>query len=120
MNLGADRYLNKNGSPETVYCELADAIKKSVEQKKSKKMLADSELKYRMLVEKSLQGIMVTQGVPPRVVFANTSIQKILGYSAEEFASLSSTDVAMLIHYKDRTSFFNRFTYMFGRETGQQ
>ena len=29
LNLGADRYINKHGSPETVYCELADAIIKT-------------------------------------------------------------------------------------------
>jgi DNA-binding NarL/FixJ family response regulator len=36
LNLGADRYINKIGSAETVYCELADAIKKTVERKRSK------------------------------------------------------------------------------------
>ena len=30
LNLGAANYINKNGSPETVYCELADAINKAV------------------------------------------------------------------------------------------
>ena len=39
LNLGADSYINKNGSPETVYCELADAINKTVERKKSRKRL---------------------------------------------------------------------------------
>ena len=46
LNLGADRYINKNGSPETVYCELADAINKTVERKKSRELLAESESKY--------------------------------------------------------------------------
>ena len=45
LNLGADRYLNKNGSPETVYCELAHAINKTVERKKSAQLLAASEFK---------------------------------------------------------------------------
>jgi PAS domain S-box-containing protein len=36
LNLGADRYLNKNGDPETVYFELAHAINGTVEQKRSK------------------------------------------------------------------------------------
>ena len=57
LNLGADSYINKNGSPETVYCELADAINKTVERKKSKKTLAESELKYRTMVEKFCQPI---------------------------------------------------------------
>ncbi|MGA3059495.1 MAG: PAS domain S-box protein [Candidatus Bathyarchaeia archaeon] len=109
LNLGADSYINKNGSPETVYCELADAINKTVERKKSRNLLATSESKYRTLVEKSLQGIMIAQGDPPRVAFANASIGKILGYSLEEFTSLSPAKVAALIYYEDRTIFFNRF-----------
>jgi PAS domain S-box-containing protein len=110
LNLGADSYINKNGSPETVYCELADAINKTVERKKSRRLLVESESKYRMLVEKSLQGIMIAQGAPPRVAFANAAIGKMLGYSFEEFTSLSPAEVAALIYHEDRTTFFNRFT----------
>ncbi len=36
LNFGADRYVNKNGDPETVYFELAHAIDITVEQKRSK------------------------------------------------------------------------------------
>ena len=34
LNLGADHYINKSGSPEAVYSELADAIRKTVTRKK--------------------------------------------------------------------------------------
>ena len=108
LNLGADSYINKNGSPETVYCELADVINKTVERKKSKKALADSELKYRTVVEESLQGILITQTSPLRLVFANQSMGKILGYSTEELKSLSPEGVAGLIYNEDRTVFFKR------------
>ena len=109
LNLGADSYVNKNGSPETVYCELADAIAKSVERKRSRKLLAESEYKYRKLVERSIQGIMIAQGLPPHVAFANASIGKMLGYSFEEFTSLSPVEVAALVYFEDRTLFFKRF-----------
>ena len=108
LNLGADSYINKNGSPETVYCELADAINKTIERKKSKKALAESELKYRIMVEKSLQGILITQTSPIRLVFANASMSEILGYSTEELKSLSPEGVAGLIYSEDRTVFFKR------------
>jgi PAS domain S-box-containing protein len=36
LNLGVDRYINKNGDPETVYFELAHAIDVTVEQERSK------------------------------------------------------------------------------------
>jgi PAS domain S-box-containing protein len=109
LNLGADRYLNKNGSPETVYCELADAIKKTVEQKKSAQLLAASNSKYRLLVEKSLQGIMIAQNAPLRIAFANVAMGKMLGYKPEEFTSLSPEEISALIHPEDRAAFFSRF-----------
>jgi PAS domain S-box-containing protein len=108
LNLGADSYINKNGSPETVYCELADAINKTVERKKSRKLLAASESKYRMLVEKSLQGILVTKAAPLRLVFANEAMGKILGYSPQELLSLSPEGILGLVHHEDRAVFFKR------------
>jgi PAS domain S-box-containing protein len=109
LNLGADGYINKNGSPKTVYCELADAINKAVERKKSRNLLAASDSKYRVLVENSLQGIMIAQGVPPCVVFANAAMGKMMGYSLEEFTYFSSSEVVALVYKDDRTIFFDRF-----------
>ncbi len=108
LNLGDDRYINKNGSPQTVYCELADAINKTVERKKSKQLLIESEIKYRTLVEKSLQGILITQTSPLRIVFANSAMGNILGFSVEELRSLSPLEVAGLVHDDDKVVFFSR------------
>src|SRR3990170_5381249 len=33
LNYGADQYLNKKGDPETVYCELAHAIRQAVDRR---------------------------------------------------------------------------------------
>jgi PAS domain S-box-containing protein len=108
LNLGADNYINKNGSPETVYCELADAIHKTVERKKSRKLLAKSESKYRLLVEKSLQGILLAKTDPLRIVFANDAMGKILGYSPQELMSLPSEGIISLVYNEDRVVFFKR------------
>ncbi len=109
LNLGADSYINKNGSPETVYCELADAINKTLERKKAKSLLIESEAKYRMLVEESLQGIMIARGLPPRIIFANSAMTKMIGYTNEEYTSFSPQEVMGLIYFEDREIFFNRF-----------
>ena len=106
LNLGADSYINKNGSPETVYCELADAINKTVERKKSRELLAKSESKYHALVENSLQGISILQAAPIRIVFANGAFGKILGYSPEELTSLSPEEIMSLVYHEDRDVFF--------------
>lgn len=52
LNLGADRYINKNGDPETVYCELGYAISKIVERKKAGRMLISDVKKINALNEK--------------------------------------------------------------------
>jgi len=117
LNLGAECYINKNGSPQTVYCELADAITTTVERKKSKQLLIESDIKYRTLVEKSLQGILITQTSPLRLVFANSAMGNMLGFSVEELKSLSPLGVAGLIHDDDKVIFFNR---LIGRIHGVQ
>ena len=109
LNLGVDRYINKNGSPETVYGELADAIRTTVERKKSRKLLIESESKYRLLVEKSLQGIMIAQFSPMRIVFVNESMGKMLDYSPEELTAISPSEIVELIYHEDRAVFFDRF-----------
>ena len=109
LNLGVDSYIHKSGSPETVYYELAHAINKTVEQKKSAQLLAATNAKYRMLVEKSLQGIMIAQETPLRIVYANASMGKMMGYTPEELTSISSSEIGELIYQEDRPVFFNRF-----------
>ena len=108
LNLGADSYINKNGSPETVYCELADAIHKTVERKKSRELLARSESKYHALVENSLQGISILQPDPLRLVFANEAMGKILGYSQQELMALSPQGIMGLVYHEERAAFFKR------------
>lgn len=75
------------------------------ERKETEEALAQSEGKYRSLVEQSLQGIAIAQGVPPRLVFVNPAMVAISGYSQEELASIS---LECLIHLDDRDIFFTR------------
>jgi signal transduction histidine kinase len=52
LNLGADRYINKNGDTEAVYCELGFAISKIVERKRARRMLLEDAKKINALNEK--------------------------------------------------------------------
>jgi PAS domain S-box-containing protein len=61
LNLGSDRYINKNGSPEVVYSELADAINKTVERKKSTHDLKKSTKNYRLLFESIDEGFCILE-----------------------------------------------------------
>ena len=109
LNLGSDAYINKTGDPETVYGELADALLKSIERKKSKKLLADSELKYRKLISGLLQGVIIVQGPKPRFVFANPEMEKITGYTSQELISFSPSEIENMVYSEDRKVFFERF-----------
>ena len=52
---------------------------------------------------------MIAQFSPLRIVFANTSLGRMLGYSPEELTAISSSEIGELIHYEDREIFFDRF-----------
>jgi two-component system cell cycle sensor histidine kinase/response regulator CckA len=79
------------------------------ERKLAEENLRESEEKYRLLVEESLQGIVVAQGVPPRLVFANPAMTMILGYTFEELSSLSPKGIEGLVHPEDRAFFFKNY-----------
>ena len=51
LNLGADGYFNKAGSPETVYGELSHGIRQAVEKKKANDALRESEERFKAIVE---------------------------------------------------------------------
>jgi PAS domain S-box-containing protein len=78
-------------------------------RRRAERRLRESERKYRTLVTHSLQGIVIAQGLPPHLVFANPAIDKILGYTPAELTSLSLEETQGLIHTEDRPLFFERF-----------
>lgn len=79
------------------------------ERKRSEKAIRESEEKYRTLVERSLQGIVIAQGVPPRFIFANAAMADIVGYTVEELLSLGPDQVTARIHPEDQAAFFKRY-----------
>ncbi len=71
-------------------------------RRRAEKALQESEKKYRTLVEQSLQGIAIVKGSPLRVVFANSAVAKIVGYSLGELVSFPSETIQTIIHPEDR------------------
>jgi SOS regulatory protein LexA len=79
------------------------------ERRRAEEALRESNEKYRTLVEQSLEGIIIAQGVTPRLVFANPAIGQILNYTPDELMALSPEKIRCLIHPEDRTLLFQRF-----------
>jgi len=88
LNLGADQYIDKNGDPETVYCELAHGVHHAVERKRAEEQLRVSEKKYRELFETSRDGLVYTD-MNWLILDCNQAYADMLGYSKEELRNLT-------------------------------
>lgn len=93
LNLGADYYLNKHGSPETVYGELAHAIKAVDEKHKIKDALVESEKRYRSLMEQAADAILI-HDANGKLVDVNEKACKNLQYTKTEMLSKNIRDIS--------------------------
>jgi PAS domain S-box-containing protein len=82
--------------------ELHSTVEMALYKHAMEQRLRESEQRYRTLVEHSLQGIMIIQGTPSRIVFANAQVSLSTGHSAEALLEMAPADAASLIHAKDR------------------
>ena len=83
LNLGADGYINKQGSTETVYGELSHDIRSATEKAKAKLAIEKSERRYRELYEKSPLGYQ-SLDAEGHFIDVNQAWLDLLGYSREE------------------------------------
>jgi len=108
FDAGIDDYLRKEPEPSH-YKLLAKRIRASIERYQAQEKLKESELKYRTLVEQSLQGIIIANGFPPRIVFANPYIANMFGYTTDELQSLTPKELMSLIPPMEGEFFFKRY-----------
>lgn len=82
------------------------------ETKRIEQALSASEERYRALVEKSLQGLLVVDDF--RIVYANARCEEIAGYAVEELLALPLEKVTELVHPDDRAFVWGRFRERLG------
>lgn len=56
---------------------------------------------YRSLLDQSVMGMMITQGMPPRFVAVNRAFSEMVEYSISELQAMSAEQVVALIHPED-------------------
>jgi CheY-like chemotaxis protein len=98
LNLGADRYINKLGDPETVYCELKHAINEIVEQTRTEERLHEREIQHRTLIENAPDVIYSISGADGTLTSLNPAFEKITGWNRADWVGKS---FAPLIHPDD-------------------
>jgi len=92
--------------------QIADQAAQSLaneRRKRAEESLRESEAKYRQLVEQSLEGLVIAQGLPPRLVFANQAMADMLGYSVEDLLEMPPQQIAEMVHPEDREFFFQNY-----------
>jgi PAS domain S-box-containing protein len=105
LNLGADRYFNKIGDPETVYGELAIGIRRTVKFKQAEEELRKSEDKYRSLAENAGTGVATTD-LEGKFNFVNQALCKMTGYSEKELIGKPFAD---FLHPDDKERILQAF-----------
>jgi len=82
LNLGADRYFNKIGHPETVYGELAHGIRQAVARRRAELEIWDREERLRAILASSPDAMIVTD-LYGNVTDCNLETLKLLEFSSK-------------------------------------
>ncbi len=96
---------DQNGMPIGIY----GIARNITERRNAERLIRESEEKYRSLVEGSLQGVVIAQDDPLRLIFANRTMSEITGFDKNELLEMGPEQLALLIHEDDRSRFFSNF-----------
>ncbi len=113
LNLGASYYLQKGGDPKAQFTELANMIRRSDESRRAKRLLTESENRFRNLVQNSSDFITILDknGI---VVYSSSSIERILGYDENYLVGKNPLEI---IHPDDHGNVLNEMRLV--RENSQ-
>jgi PAS domain S-box-containing protein len=92
LNLGADRYFNKNGKTKTVYGELVHGIINAVKAKRAEEQVKEAEEKYKTIFEQAPDSI-VSFDLNGVVTSCNTASSLMSGYSKDEIVGKNVSDL---------------------------
>jgi len=83
LNLGADRYFNKTGGPETVYGELVYGIRQVVERRRAEEELRANKNYLETILDSISSGVVVIDEKTHEIVDANPKALETIGASRE-------------------------------------
>lgn len=92
LNLGADRYIQREGELDTVYEFLSQAIVQEFKHYNEKRERRLQETYFQNLFESSLEGIVLLD-TKDRIIKANEGFEKIFQYDSEEIKGEKINDL---------------------------
>ncbi|MBN1431507.1 MAG: PAS domain S-box protein [Methanomicrobiaceae archaeon] len=101
---GADFYIQKGGDPNSQFVELLHKVKQAINLRQTGIALRESEEKYRLLVEKANEAILISQDKLVR--FSNPRFSSILGIPMEQ---LIGTPISEIVHPDDHELVLGRY-----------
>ncbi|MCW4028721.1 MAG: PAS domain S-box protein [Candidatus Bathyarchaeota archaeon] len=113
LNLGANGYYNKQGSPETVYGELSHGIRMIVENKRIKKAKMENDTRFKKLSAQTSGMLYQFKMKTDRtfcVPFVNEAIQKMFGCSPQDVRD-DFSPIAKVIVPEDFDKVINSIKY---------
>jgi len=87
-NLGADHYVNKDGDPETVYCELAHCLRSVVEKHAAETQARETTKKLQTIYQNALEGIAYVDP-EENFVYVNKAFADILGCQEDQLVGMN-------------------------------
>lgn len=81
-------------------------VRDITERKNAEMALRESEQKYRLLIEQSIQGVVIIQNF--YIIYCNSAFSKISGYSVVELLAMSPQKVKALVHPDDQALVWGR------------
>ncbi len=87
LNLGADRYIDKHGDPKVVFTELTTAMHQLYEKTQAKRLLWESEERFKTMVT-NVNGIIMLTGIDGVAIYVSPSVKTILGYDPQEIVGI--------------------------------
>ena len=112
---GADFYIQKGGEPNSQFVELLHKVKQAIALRQTEAALRDSEEKYRLLVEKANEAILIVQD--HRIQFSNPRSASIIDVPPDEMIGKPVDD---LIHPGDRETVLGRYELRIAGENGPE
>ncbi|HXX55152.1 MAG TPA: PAS domain S-box protein [Methanoregula sp.] len=94
---GADFYIQKGGNPVAQFAELSHKIRKAFEQRAAERALAESETRFRALIQNTSDIIRIL-GHDGRIVYDSPAASRILGFPEQFFIGKDPLD---FIHPED-------------------